>query len=109
LQVVHPIGNGDAVSIGAEIVIVDQNRIAIPLDTGILEYPDEFLLLGIDADDRLQFCRAALTQFRDAGELSVSVRVRTSGELLVVDTKRETHLLEQSRDLSGADPDPKGL
>ena len=71
---------------------------AVPFGAGILERADEFLLLGVDADDRGVLGGAALAQRRDALELVVAVRMGDAGELLVVDTQREAHGLEEPGD-----------
>ena len=51
-QVIDPIRDRDADGIGAEIVIIDAHRRAIPLDAIVLEVADQFSLFGINADDR---------------------------------------------------------
>jgi hypothetical protein len=109
LQVVHTVGHGDAISGGAEVMVVDEHRPTLPCGSLILEGANEFLLLRVDADDRQVLGGKALPQVGDSGELGISVRVPTAGELLVIDTKREAHLLEQAGDRTVTDLDAKGL
>ncbi len=68
------------------------------LAPGITERADEFLFLGVDADDGCVLDGAALTQFGDVLELGVAARMRGAGTLLVVDPQRESHLLEKAGD-----------
>src|SRR2546422_1553951 len=51
-RVVNAVGDAHAAGIGAEVVIVHQNRRAIPFGSGVLEVADQFPFLAIDADDR---------------------------------------------------------
>ena len=97
--------DGEALGIGAEVVVLDPFGAAVPLGAGIAERADEFLLLGIDADDRDVVGGAALAQFGDVPELVVAPRMGSAGELLVVDAQRIAHRLEQSSDRPGADVD----
>ena len=76
---------------------------AVPFGAGIAERADEFLFLGVDADDRCVLDGAALAQFGDVLELVVAVRMRGAGTLLVVDPQRESHLLEDPGDGPRAD------
>jgi hypothetical protein len=75
LQIVHPVGYGDTIGVGAEVVVVDEHGLTIPLGALILESTDEFLLLCIDADDRQALGSTVFSQFGDLGELCVSVRM----------------------------------
>ena len=51
-QVVDAVGNGDAVGLGAEVVVVDGKRGSFPSRAVVLEIAHQFPLLGVDADDR---------------------------------------------------------
>ena len=84
-------------------MVVDQFGAAVPLGAGIAERADEFLFLGVNADDRCVLDGAALAQFGDVLELVVAVRMRGASTLLVVDPQRESHLLEDSGDGPRAD------
>ena len=50
-QVIDTIRDRDADGIGTEIMIVDAQGRAIPLDTIVFEVADQFSFFGIDADD----------------------------------------------------------
>ena len=76
LRVVDSVGDGEALGLGAEVVILDEYGSAVPLGAGVLERADEFLFLGVDADDRCVLDGAALAQFGDVLELVVAVRMR---------------------------------
>ena len=56
-------------------MVVDQFGAAVPFGAGIAERADEFLFLGVDADDRCVLDGAALAQFGDVLELVVAVRM----------------------------------
>ena len=51
-QIIDPIRDREADGIGAEIVIIDAHRRAIPLDAMVLEVANQFSFLGIDTDNR---------------------------------------------------------
>ena len=88
-RVVDAVGDGAALGRGWKVVVVDQFGAVVPLGAGIAERADEFLLLGVDADDRCVLDGAALAQLGDVLELVVAVRMRGAGTLLVVDPQRE--------------------
>ncbi len=50
-RIVNAVRNAHAAGIGAEVVIVHQNRRAIPLGAGVLKVADQFPFLAVDADD----------------------------------------------------------
>src|SRR6266571_4702652 len=52
LEVKYAVGHRHSGSVTAEVMVVDEDRSFLPGRSGILELPDQFLLLGIDADDR---------------------------------------------------------
>ena len=96
-RVVDAVGDGEALGIGGEVVVVDEFGAAVPLRAGIAEGADELLLLRIDADNRDAVGGAALAQLGDVPELLVAVGMRGAGELLVVDAQRIAHRFELSR------------
>ena len=51
LRVVNAVGDRHTVGIRAKIMILYQDRFAIPLGAGVFEVANLFLLLRIDADD----------------------------------------------------------
>lgn len=50
-QIINAIRDRDADSIGTEIVVIDAQGRAVPLDAIVFEVADQFSLFGIDADD----------------------------------------------------------
>src|SRR5664279_1012483 len=61
-QVIDPIRDRDADGIGAEIVIIDAHRRAIPLDAMVLEVANQFSFFGIDTDNGKPLTLKAGTQ-----------------------------------------------
>lgn len=51
LDVVDPVGDRLADGVGREIVVEDLDGLLVPGRTRVLERPDQFLLLGVDADE----------------------------------------------------------
>ena len=50
-KVEHTVWHSHALAVATEVVVVDFDRLLAPGGTGVLEQPDEFLFLGVDADD----------------------------------------------------------
>src|SRR5216683_3938072 len=97
------VGDAHAAGIGAEVVIVHQNRRAIPFGSGVLEVADQFPFLAIDADDRKTLSLEASLQRADMLELLIAVGTGVGGDLLAVDTQREVHLVQETSDRIGRD------
>ena len=72
-RVVDPVGIGHSFALRAEIVIVDRCWLAAPHPTGILEVADQFLFLGINADDRQATVQETLFVPGNATKLQVSM------------------------------------
>ena len=102
-RVVNAVGDTDAAGVGAEVVIVHQNRRAIPLGSGVLEVADQFAFLAIDADDRKALSLEAGAQRADMLELLIAVGAGVGGDLLTVDAQREIHLVQETSDRIGRD------
>ena len=106
-QVIDPIGDRDADGIGAEIVIIDAHRRAIPLDAMVLEVANQFSFFGVDTDNGKSLTLKAGTQRRDVSELLVAVRARVSGDGFAVHTQGKIHIVKQPRHGIGRDLDIK--
>jgi hypothetical protein len=104
-QVIDPIGDRDADGIGAEIVIIDAHRRAIPLDAMVLEVANQFSFFGIDTDNGKSLTLKAGTQRRDVSELLVAVRARVSGNGFAVHAQGKIHIVKQPRHGIGRDLD----
>jgi hypothetical protein len=104
-QVIDPIRDRDADGIGAEIVIIDAHRRAIPLGAIVLEVADEFSFFGIDTDNGKPLTLKAGTQRRDVSELLVAVRARVSGYGFAVHAQGKIHIVKQPRHSTGRDLD----
>src|SRR6266568_6316523 len=76
-EVIHAVRNRLADRVGREVVDVDQFGLAlrIPLAPRVLEVADQFLLLGVDGDDRHTALDAVLGLGVDVLELRVAIRV----------------------------------
>ena len=102
-RVVNAIGDAHAAGIRTEVVIVHQNRGAIPFGSGILEVADQFAFLAIDADNRKTLSLEASPQRADMLELLIAVGTGVGGDLLAVDAQREIHLVQKTSDRIGRD------
>ena len=96
-RIVNPVGDAYAAGIGAEVVIVHRNRRPIPFGSGVLEIPDQFPLLAIDADNGKALSLEASPQRANVLELLIAVRAGVGGDLLAVDAQREIHLVQKTR------------
>jgi hypothetical protein len=85
-------------------MVFDGDRLPAPHATGILKVADQFLLLGIHADNRQALTHKTSLLPRDALKLPVALRVRT-GETLGVGVQGITQLSQQPPHRSGADGD----
>ena len=102
-NIVNPIGNGDAVGIGAEVVIIDASRGRFPTTSRILEIPDEFAFFAVHANDGQMTALEAVAQLGEILELKVSVGTRIGRDLLVIDPQGITHVMKQAGDGIGGD------
>src|SRR2546426_896445 len=104
-EIVNAMRNGHADGVRAEVVIVHHAWRVVPPCAGILEVADQFAFLGIHADDGQPLALEAITQIADVQKLLVAIRTGVGGELLLIDTERIAHLLEEPRDGVGTDRD----
>ena len=102
-RVVNAVGDADTTGIGGEVVIVHQNRRAIPFGSGVVEIADQLAFLGVDADEGKTVSLEASPQRADMLELLVAVGGRIGGDLLAVDAQREIHLVQKTGDCVGRD------
>jgi len=61
-QIVDTVRNGHTGGVGAEVVVVDQHRSAIPLNPGVFEVADQFAFFGIHANHRKAVTLEAMAQ-----------------------------------------------
>ena len=101
--VVNAVGDADAAGIGGEVVIVHQNRRAIPFGSRALEIADQFAFLGVDADAGKTLSFEASPQRADLLELLIAVWGGIGGDLLAIDAQREIHLVQKTSDRVGRD------
>ena len=107
-QVVDAVGNGEAVGEGAEVVVEDLDGLLFPGGAGVLEVADEFLLLGVDADQGAVLGGATTLEVGDELELGVAVGRGDGGELLAVDAQGEAGGGEQAGDGAGGEGEAEG-
>lgn len=93
-DVVHAVRDGDTGGVQAKVVIVDQAR-------------GEVALFGVHADDGESLSLESVSQIAEVEELIVAVGAVAGGEFLVIDSKRITHLMQETGDGVGADDDPE--
>jgi hypothetical protein len=108
VEIVDAIEDGDAVRLGAKIMVVHWCWRAIPLGAGVLEVAHQFPLLGVDADHRISLAEETLTQFADVGELRLAQRVR-GADFPAVDTERKAKLVQETANGAGADPNSQAV
>ena len=84
-------------------MIVDHFGKPAPFGAGIAEAADEFLLLGVDADDGRRSLGALGAERGNDVELRVPVGMGSAGEILAVDSKRVAGSGQQSGDGSVAE------
>ena len=104
-DVINAVRNGNAKGVGAEVVIVDQQRRKAPARTWILEVSHQLTLLGVNAEDGLAPALKLVAKIADVQKLLIAIGTRIGGQLFVVDAQRLAHLMEQPRHGVGADGD----
>ena len=102
-RVVNAVRDTHAAGIGAEVVIVHQNRRAIPFGSGVLEIADEFAFLAVHADDGKTLPLETGSQRANMLELLIAVGAGVGGDLFAVDAQREIHLVQETSDRIGRD------
>ena len=107
-QVVDAVGNGEAVGEGTEVVVEDLDGLLFPGGAGVLEVADEFLLLGVDADQGAVLGGATTLEGGDEFKLGVAVGRGDGGELLAVDAQGEAGGGEQAGDGAGGEGEAEG-
>ncbi len=101
-DVVDTIGQSDAFGVEGEVVVEYQDGILFPCCPVVLEVPDQFAVLGIDAHDRLARLLKGVAHRCDIGELSVTTKVLFAVELLRVGPQLLTEALQELCDGVGA-------
>jgi hypothetical protein len=104
-RVVNAIGDSYPDGIGAEVVIVYQDRRAVPFGTAVFEVADHLTLLTVDADDGEALSLKTSPERADMLELLIAVGAGVGGDLLAVDAQGEVHLVEQTSHRIGRDRD----
>jgi len=106
-QIINAVRDGNAGGVGAEVMIVDQAGRQVPTSTGISEMADEFVLLGIDANDGETAALESVAKVAEVAELMVAIGTMVGGKLLVIDAQRIAQVMEQAGDGVRAHPDPE--
>ena len=86
-RVVDAVGDGDAIGLRAEVVVVDQVGSSAPGAAGVLEVADQLALLGINTDDRQVPFSELDALLGDVGELLVAVGAGAMSDAFVVDAE----------------------
>jgi len=102
-QVIDTVGDRDADGIGTEIVIVDANGRAVPLDAIVFEVANQLSFFSVDADNGQPLAFKAGTQRRDVTELLVAVRARVGSHGFTIHTEGKIHIAKQPRHGIGRD------
>ena len=95
-HIVNPVGNGRALSIGGEVVIVDQFGRISPLRVRVAEASNQFLFLGVNADDRDILMSISGTQFGNVLELNIAQGMIGSSQFLLVNQQGKATLDHQA-------------
>src|SRR5271169_2552107 len=107
--VVNAVGDAHTAGIGGEVVIVHQNRRAIPFGSGVLEIADQFAFLAIGADEGKTLSLETSSQRVDLLELLIPVGSGIGGDLLAVDAQREVHFDTKDEPLCWPRPEWRSL
>ena len=107
-QVVDAVGQGDALCVRKEVVVVDEGGLLAPGGALVLEVADQLSFLRVDADDRESMPAEGLALGCDVGELGVAVSLGAPVELLVVYPQPVVQTFEQLGDGIGAHLDTTG-
>jgi hypothetical protein len=96
--VIHAIGGDLAQFLILEVLAADLFRraLGLPFPPGVLEIPDQFLLLRVHGHDRLSPPLERTDLLGDVLELSIPVGVGVAFPVLAVDLEVVTRRLEQS-------------
>jgi hypothetical protein len=94
-RIVYPIRNRHSHSRGAEVVVVHQERAFAPGNAAVVELPNEFLLLRINADDWIPCSGESLSSSGDVEHLFVPIRCGGRGDRLAVGVQRVVHSAQQ--------------
>ena len=97
-RVVDAVRDGEAAGLGAEVVVVDRDRLLFPAEAGIAESADQLFFLGVDTEDRGVAVCAVLAQAVDELELGVAFGWGAGGDALAVHAQGEAHGAQQSGD-----------
>jgi hypothetical protein len=108
VEIVNAIEDGNAVRLGAKVMVVHWYGGTIPPGASVLEVTHQFALPGVGADHRIPLSAEALTQQADVGELHFAQGVSGS-DLLAVDTERKAKLVEEPGNRAGADANPQAV
>jgi hypothetical protein len=100
-RVVNAVGDTHAAGIGAEVVIVHQNRRTIPFGSGVLEIADPFAFLAVNTDEGKTLPLETGSQRANMLELLIAVGAGVGGDLLSVHAQREIHLVQKTSDRIG--------
>ena len=96
LRVVNAVGDGDAVGLRAEIMILYRNGFTTPCGAGVFEVANLFLLLRIDTDDGQALGGETLSLLPNIEELLIAFGMFGGGDLFAVHAQPEFQLFEQA-------------
>ena len=84
-EVIDAIRDGDPDRVGAEVMIPDTARSAIPASARVAEVADQFALLGIDANDGPMTALKAVTQLGEIFKRQATMGAGVGGDQLAID------------------------
>src|SRR5215831_15096206 len=107
LGIVYPVRDGHACGVTAEVVVVHRLRMPLPTLTRVFETANQFLFLGIHADDGCPAGRELLALALDIEELAVAQAAgrwifQSGFQPFAIAVQGELHLLQQAGYRTGA-------
>src|SRR5439155_20189424 len=104
LKVINPVGDRQAPALGTEIMVLDPDRLPTPESTVVLELTHQFLLLGVDADNRIAAAAELVALMSQVAELLFPLRPARGAKTLAVGVQCIMHFAQQPTDRVGANP-----
>ena len=103
-DVIDAIRHGPTQRIAREIMQIDLLRRLTPSATLVGEVADQFLVLGIDTDDRIACAQELLSHTTNVVKLAVAVGMHCARQALAVGDQAKAQLAQQPTDCGATDP-----
>lgn len=107
LQIVDPIGDGPALGLGTEIMVLDRDGSAAPDPTVIFEFANQFFFLGVHTDDWIAAARELGSLIAEHSKLLIPQGTMVGTKAFTVGVEGVINFLQQTPDGIGTDPQPQ--